>query len=254
MDGKKLKPIYRVIRGLVALFYPKIEIVGTENLPDGPCVVVANHAQMNGPITAELYFPGKRAIWCAAEMMEFKEVAHYAFTDFWSFKPRWVQPFYRLLSHLIAPISVIVFNNAHTIPVHRDARIMSTFRETIAALEDGASVIIFPERNAKHNHVVYDFQEGFVDVARLYRHKTGRDLCFVPAYITPKLRKMVIGAPVRCDPANKLDAERRRVCDRLMDDITRLAVELPPHTIVPYRNIPRREYPSNRPQNGERSA
>ena len=36
--------------------------------------------------------------------------------------------------------------------------------------------------------------------------------------------------------------------------ITCLAVELPPHTIVPYRNIPRREYPSNRPQNGERSA
>lgn len=251
MEKKRISLSYRFIRGMVWLFYPKIEIEGLENLPEEPCIIVSNHAQMNGPITAELYIPGKRRIWCAAEMMRLKEVPGYAFTDFWSFKPRWTHPFYRLLSYIIAPIAVIVFNNAQTIPVYRDTRVMSTFRETVAALEDGANVIIFPERNQKHNHILYDFQEGFVDVARLYRHKAKREISFVPAYLAPELRKMVIGKPIPFDPANSIDAERRRICDRLMDDITGIATALPPHTVIPYRNIPKREYPRNTQSNGE---
>ena len=57
---------YRMIRWFVWLFYPKIKVEGLEHLPETPCVVVANHAKMNGPIACELYFPGNRAIWCDA--------------------------------------------------------------------------------------------------------------------------------------------------------------------------------------------
>ena len=42
-------------------------------------------------------------------------------------------------------------------------------------------------------------------------------------------------------------SERQRICEAMMAEITRLAEELPPHTVVPYRNIPRREYPTNQP-------
>ena len=45
-------------------------------------------------------------------MMHRDEVAAYAYRDFWSGKPRAVRWFYKLLSHLIVPLSVCVFNNA----------------------------------------------------------------------------------------------------------------------------------------------
>lgn len=245
MDEKKISPTFKVVKGLLRLFYPRIGIDGTENLPDEPAIIVANHAQLHGPICSELYFPGKKYTWCAAEMMKLKEVPEYAFQDFWSQKPKRSQWYYRLASYAIAPLSALIFNNADTIGVYRDARIISTFRATLAGLQEGANIIIFPERDSRHNHIVYDFQEGFVDVARLYYRKTGKAVSFVPMYIAPRMRKMVLGEPVRFCADNPIEQERRRICDSMMAGITELACALPEHKVVPYRNISKRQYPKN---------
>jgi len=240
--------LYPTIKWLVKVFYRKIETVGAENLPDEPVIVVGNHTQMNGPIACELYFPGKHYIWCAGQMMQLKEVPAYAFEDFWSRKPRHTHWYYKILSHLIAPLSVCVFNGANTIGVYHDARILSTFRETISRLQEGANVVIFPEHDVKRNHIVYDFQDRFIDIAKLYHKKTGKELSFVPLYIAPNLGKMYVGKPTRFCSEAPLDEERRRICDYLMDEITSIACDLPLHTVVPYRNIPKKDYPTNIPK------
>ena len=49
-------------------------------------------------------------------------------------------------------------------------------------------------------------------------------------------------------PAGEPGGElRARICAGLMDRITAMAAALPPHTVVPYRNIPKRDYPKNTP-------
>ncbi|MBQ9458381.1 MAG: hypothetical protein IJU66_00425 [Oscillospiraceae bacterium] len=245
MDGKKVSPVYRFIKWLVWLFYPRMNVVGGENLPDGPCIIVGNHTQMNGPIACELYCPGKHYTWTAGEMMHWKEVQPYAFRDFWSQKPKAVQWWFKLLSYLIVPLSVCVFNNAQCIGVYHDTRIMSTFKETLDKLQHGAYVVIFPEHDVPHNHIVCDFQDRFIDVARMYHKKAGAELPFVPLYVAPALKGLYFGKPIHFDSAAPLDAERRRVCDALMDEITALACSLPEHRVVPYRNIPKRCYPKN---------
>lgn len=237
---------YRLVYGLVRLFYPKMQVYGTENLPDEPCIIVGNHTQMNGPIACQMYFPGKRKIWCAGQMMHRKEVPAYAFQDFWSQKPRWTHPFYKLLSHLIAPLSECIFNQADTIPVYRDTRIVSTFKQTVRELSQGESIVIFPEHDAPHNHIVYDFQSRFIDIARLYYKKTGKELCFVPMYIAPALKEMYIGQPTCFRSEAPMEEERERICTYLMDSLTETAEALPLHRVVPYRNIPKKQYPMNR--------
>ncbi len=239
---------YRVIRGLVWVFYPKIKVKGLENLPDEPCLVVANHTQMNGPISCELYFPGDRSIWCAGQMMHLKDVPAYAYQDFWSGKPKAVRWFYKLLSYLIAPLSVCIFNNAHTIAVYRDTRIISTFRKTVQSLEAGANVVVFPECAIPHNNIVNTFQDKFIDVARLYYKRTGKALQFVPMYIAPSLKTMYLGKPLVFSPDAPIEQERLRIRDALMADITDIAVHLPPHTVVPYSNVPKKQYPKNTPE------
>ncbi len=243
--AKKWKPLYRFIRWCVRLFYPKIEVVGVENLPQEPCIVVGNHSQMHGPIVGELYFPGNRAIWCAGEMLHLKEVPAYAFRDFWSQKPKWTHWFYKALSYVIAPFSVCIFNNAATIGVYRDTRILTTFKNTVSALCDGKNVVIFPEKDEKYNHIVYEFQDRFVDVAQLYYKKTGKCLSFVPLYIAPKRKAMYLGQPVAYAPENGKEAERQRICAEMKARITDLAVSLPKHRVVPYRNIRKKDYPTN---------
>ena len=109
--------LYRLIYRVIRMFSPKYKLSGTENLPPEPCIIVGNHCQMYGPIAAEMYMPRAHYIWCIGEMMNRKEVPAYAFQDFWSMKPRRIRWFYRLLSHLIAPLAEYIFTHAHTIPV-----------------------------------------------------------------------------------------------------------------------------------------
>ncbi|MBQ7713513.1 MAG: TVP38/TMEM64 family protein [Oscillospiraceae bacterium] len=247
-EARRVSPFFRFLKGLARLLYPKYAVVGAEHLPDGACVVVGNHAKTNGPVACELYFPGERYIWCAGEMMHKGEVADYAFRDFWGRKPRAVRWFYRLLSHLVVPLALCVFRNAGVIGVYHDNRVIRTFRESVEKLRLGARIIIFPEHDAPHNHVVCDFQDRFIDLARLYYKKTGAALPFVPLYVAPRLKALYLGEPIWFDPDAPLEQERRRVCDALMDAVTGIAVSLPPHTVVPYPNVPKRDYPTNVPK------
>ncbi len=238
--------LYRLIRFCVWLVYPKMKVFGAENLPDEPCIVVGNHAKTNGPISAELYFPVERYTWCSGEMMHLREVPDYAFRDFWSRKPKSVRWLYRIASYLIAPLSVCVFNNANCIGVYHDLRVMGTFKETVRKLQTGASIVIFPEHDVPHNNIVCEFRDRFIDVARMYHKRTGREICFVPLYVAPGLRSLHLGKPVRFDASAPIDRERRRICEAMMDGVTELARALPEHTVVPYPNVAKKQYPRNK--------
>jgi len=246
MMEKKTTISFKIIKTLVRFLYGKMEVVGLENLPERNAIIVGNHCQMNGPIAGELFLPNHCYTWCAGQMMKLKEVPGYAFDDFWSQKSKWTQPFYKILSYIIAPLCVCIFNNARTIAVYRDMRIMSTFKNTIRMLQKGANILIFPEKDEKNNNILYKFQENFIDIAKLYYKKTGTALTFVPMYIAPKLKKMYIGKGVVFNGENNIKDERRRISKYLTDEITDIARNLPLHTVVPYRNIPKKYYLTNK--------
>lgn len=247
MDEKKISLFYRFIRALVKLFSPKYEITGLENIPEEGCVIVGNHSQMYGPIAMELYAPKPHYIWCAGEMMHREEVADYAFRDFWSEKPERVRWFFWIISRIIPPLSVCIFNNAHTIGVYHDMRVLETFRESVELVGRGAKVVIFPETLTKHNNILYEFTDKFIDLARIYYKKEGKNLMFVPMYLAPKLKKIIYGEPVLYDPTAKAKEERIRINNELMDRITSLALSLPEHKVVPYKNMPKKKYPKSLP-------
>lgn len=244
---KQTKP-FRFYRYLLRLVYIKMTVEGIENLPDEPAIIVGNHSQMHGPIACELYLDDNFCTWCAGQMMKLKEVPAYAYSDFWSQKPKSVRWLFKIASYIIAPLAAYLLTHARTIPVYRDNRYLSTCRKTIEKLKEGTSVIIFPEHDKKHNNIVYDFQDGFIDIARLYYKKTGKELSFVPLYIAPNLKKMYFGKPVRFSSNAPIEDERRRICDYLMKEISDIAYRLPLHTVVPYRNIRKKDYPTNVPK------
>lgn len=247
MNKQRKKPwLFRAIRYVISVLYPRMEVVGLDKLSDEPCIIVGNHAQLHGPIACELYLAEDCFIWCAAPMMKLKEVPAYAYKDFWSQKPKALRPFFKVLSYIIAPLSVLIFNNARTVAVYRDNRVLSTFKESVSKLKDGKRIVIFPEHDKAHNRILCDFQEGFVDLAALYYRRTGKELAFVPLYIAPDLKKMYLGDPIPFSGETPIAQERRRICDGMMKAITDMAEGLPEHTVIPYLNIPKRLYPKNR--------
>ncbi len=250
MKDTKISPLFKLIKRLVKAVYPEITVEGTENMPQEAAVYVGNHSQLHGPICCELYFPCQRYTWCAHQMMKLREVPSYAYEDFWSGKMKLLRPFYKVLSYLIAPLSVLVFNNANTIEVYNDKRIISTLKKTFSKLKEGNSVVIFPEYRKEYNNIINDFQTGYIDVARLYYRKTGKALKFVPLYIAPNLRKMYMGNAVTFSPDAPIENERDRITAHLMKEITDMARKLPEHTVIPYKNIPKKEYKTNYEKTG----
>lgn len=246
MNRRKDYLLFRFLRSAVKFFYPSMKVEGLVNLPEKEAIIVANHSKMNGPVCGELYMPENCYTWCAGQMMNLKEVPEYAFCDFWSQKPSYLRPFYKLLSYIIAPLSVCVFNNARTVGVYHDIRALSTFRTSVNMLSEGKNMLIFPEKNEVHNNIVCKFQEKFVDTAKLYYNRCGREISFVPMYISPRLKKMYIGKPIVFDSSNDINDERARICSALSEAITEMAVNLPKHTVIPYPNIPKKRYLTNK--------
>ena len=240
------KIVFLVIRALVKLFYPTIKIEGSENIPEKDAVLVGNHCLMNGPITAELYFPDNCYTWCAGQMMNLKEVPAYAYEDFWSYKSVFLRPFYKLLSYIIAPFSVSIFTNARTVGVYHDMRILSTFRNSVSMLKEGKNMVIFPEKAEVCNNILYKFQDRFVDLAKLYYKSSGKTLTFVPVYIAPKLKSAFVGKGIEFNPVAEIGEERERICKYLSDEITCIARELPLHTVVPYKNLQKKRFLTNK--------
>lgn len=245
MKEKKVSFAYKILRFFVRAVYKKVDFEGTQNVPAEPSIIVGNHTQTNGPIIFELYSPVDTYTWCAGDMMKLRDVPAYAYKDFWSQKSAVLKPIFKIVSYLIAPIAVCVFNNARTIGVYRDKRILHTFKDTVNRLNEGNHVVIFPEKDEHYNNILYEFQEGFVDVARLYFKRTGKEIDFVPVYIAPNLKKAVFGNPIRFNSGNDIENERKRICDYLKTEITNLAAALPRHKVVPYRNIKKKDYPYN---------
>ena len=231
---------------IVKFFYGPHAVEGLENLPDEPCFIISNHAQIHGPMISQLFMPKNTRTWCAAETLQFKTARPYAFEDFWSGKPKHLHWLYKGLSYLAAPLLVYLHTNGRTIGVYHDHRVMSTFRDTLQYMQEGNHIIIFPEKAEPNNRILCHFQEGFVDAARLLYRRTGRRAAFVPMYIAPSLKKIVLGAPVYYNEETQPEDERHRICHELTEAITALALTLPPHIVTPYMNVSKKDYPMSK--------
>ena len=241
IDIRKKPGFFKFLRFSISIFFKRRKFIGIEYLPQDASIIVSNHSQLYGSLTSEMYFPTRKYTWCISNVME-KEVAQkYIYTDFWSKKSVITRPFFKLLSYIVVPLSVYIFNHADTIPVYKDARILKTYKITMEALEDNANIVIFPESSEEYNDIINNFQDKFIDVARLYYKKTGKELSFVPMYNAVRLKKVVFGKPIKYDPNIPMDIQRDNICEYLKKEITMLAKELPRHKVVPYANIKRRK-------------
>ena len=244
MDKNKKKSwFYRFAVVIIRIFYRKRKFQGLENIPNEHVIIIGNHAQIHGPLTSQLFFRDYKYIWCIGQMTKMKEVPEYAYKDFWIYKPKYIRWYYKILSYLIAPICSYALSRSDVIPVYKDNRIRKTISMTIEKLNDGAKVIIFPEKHTLYNEIINEFQTGFVDIAKLYYRKYNVEISFVPMYNAAELKTIVFGKPIKYDSALDIETQRESVCDYLKEEITRIAKELPRHKVIPYGNISKKDYP-----------
>ncbi len=240
------KTVYKIFELSARIRYRRTKIVNSEAMQEKNTIIIANHAQLNGPIMSHLFLPENYYIWANGQMFEMAEVPSYAMDDFFPYKRGWSRPFYKIASYLLAPLMPCIMENSRTVPVYHDARMASTVKRTIRLLAKGNNIVIFPEKHEKRNSIINMFRDQFVDIARLYYRRTGELIRFQPMYIAPTLNCCYMGDPICYNPNSDIESERCRISEYLAGEITKIGRSLPEHTVVPFDNISRKEYISNK--------
>lgn len=168
-------------------------------LPGRPGLFLGNHAGEVGPIQAVLSMPVRFYPWLAAEMADPQRAPKYLYDDF-------TRPVLHLglragmaLSRVITAITVRLFRNIGAIPVDRlRGQYLDAFRASLARLEAGGYVLIFPEdpdTPPDPRTGMRAFMFGNLYLAHLYRRATGQDLPVYPLAIIPRAHRVVLGEP-----------------------------------------------------------
>ena len=234
VDEMKKPLIYKILLPFALFRYRKMRIVYDDPSDMRPGVFVANHARIDGPAATTLHFDRPYMDWIIHNALDKSSAPSYLFHDVFIGKSRKMQWFYRLLSRLLAPLLVSLLRHEPGIPVYHDARSRDTFRQSVSALEEGKSLLIFAESPKPFSPYVNALQDGFLLLGPQYYKKTQEALSFYPMYVCRKRRLIRVGKPIAYRPNLPLSQQRQILIDHLQSEITRLGETCPPHKPISF--------------------
>lgn len=196
---------------------------------DYPSVFVCNHGFLYGPIVAALFLPTYFRPWIHDRMLR-EDLARREI----SMSFPWVKKVFgkKLGDRLIAVaarLTVRLLLSFRPIAVVRGAtrEAMTTFDESLAALEEGDNLMIFAEKpkrlNTGDNPDLRNLYTGFAHIGKLYHDATGRRLLFYPVYSNQKRRTISIGQPVEYDASLEPREAKQAVAETLQRSMEALA-------------------------------
>lgn len=203
---KKKQPFFSFVKIFLRPFYkrPKVVYCG-EKIRDGS-IIVANHCSMKGPVIYEMYLPAFHAKWGAGEMLgNFKSRFRYLRDVYFMQKSGYKRPAASFLAFFDALFSIYFYRGMKFLPTWRDARFAKTVINSVDVLQDGTSVLIFPENSEEgYKEVLTEFFPGFVILAEKYFKKTQTDVPIYPVYYSDRANLMIIGEPTGiCEYLNR---------------------------------------------------
>lgn len=204
------------------LYRSKIESQ-IENLPD-KAIIVSIHAAKKGPIAIATSYPKFSAMWGHHGMLgNYRERFSYLRNVLYIQKMHKNKFVATIKALYEAVFSIFIYKGMKIIGTYTDMRLLSTVRNSMGVLDEGASVIIYPEDSSEgYFDEIRSAFPGFVMLAETYYNKKGEDVPVIPAYIATKKKRLVIGEPKYVHELQKSGLSRQEVADVFKEEINEL--------------------------------
>ena len=195
--------------------------------PQGPCVFICSHHNLHGPITSLTWLPFPVHPWVLNVFFDRescrKQYAEYTFSKRFGMKP-WLA---NLCADVTSGAVSAIVRSTGAIPVWRgSSRLPETFRESMEALKNGESLLIFPDvAYSGENEGIGEIYEGFLLLGRMYGRETNQSLAFIPLHLDYEKKRILEGAPVLYDPTQPPKEERKRAAAALTGEINAMAAQ-----------------------------
>lgn len=215
---------YKLFRHIVF----RIRTRGRAHLGTGPQILVSNHVGSFGPISVMTSVDAQIRPWVAAPVTELASATDRIRREFVEGELHLKPPLSLWVARIVGRICVALMRDIGAIPVYEHGReLKRTMELTLAQMEQGRSVLVFPE-NTGHpvNEVLCDFRTGFIHLAREYTRRTRRPIAFLPVAVHPRSQVIRIGPPIPFDARAPFAAEKQRLKRELERCIYRLYREI----------------------------
>lgn len=206
--------LFNVLSRVAYPFLPVKKAEFAEPIGDEPVIFLANHMGAVGPMYMAATFPLRSnvAIWCNEGMMDEKLTVDYVRHDWWWKPESKLAPLYSAtIPYIARAIVPKVLRSAPTIPVYRDARVMTTMRQSLKALREGKHIVIFPELPDGFDSHAEHLQMGWLNLVTMYERATGKDIRMIPIHIDQESRVFRVQKGIVADPDIPLSEQAERI-------------------------------------------
>ncbi len=218
-DGYKdiRKPWFRFIKKIMRLFIKESEFIylDGEKIKE-PTIILSNHVGTAAPLAWELYGKLPFRFWGANEMNS-GLIALYKYQTrvFYHEKKHWNLHLARLFCLIASPLTVMFYKGINLISTFKDMRFKKTVSESIDTLNQGKSIIIFPEISDKgYLDVLEGFHPGFTMLGSIILKK-GQDFPITVAYFKKSEKKYIVDKPVMLSALYAECSSRDEIANRL---------------------------------------
>ena len=212
----KRKLYFRILKKLMTGRYKEPRFIYLGEPFDNGALILSNHEGTDSPMSLEIYCDKPIRMWGAAEMNSgVVSLYKYQTKVYYHEKKHWNIYLARIFCLLASPLTNLFYSGFDLISTYRDARVIKTVRESIAALKSGDNIVIFPEDSTNgYLPELEGFHEGFVLLGEVAL-KQGLDLPIYVSYFCKSDCTYIFDAPVKFSELSEKYGSRAEIAKYL---------------------------------------
>ena len=223
---KKGKWWFRLLKRLMTMRYKAPQFIFLEGKEfENGSLILSNHEGTDAPMSLEMYLNKPLRMWGAHEMNSgLIKMYKYQTRVYYHEKKHWNLHLARLFCLIASPLTNLFYKGLNLISTYRDARFIKTMRESLEAVKNGESVVIYPEDSAKgYLAQLEGFFAGFAVFAE-HALKKGVDIPIVVSYFRKSEKVFVFDKPQKYSEHIAEYGNKEKVIEYLLNRCNELGV------------------------------
>lgn len=218
---------YKFIRGLLRLSSQRTTVQTFPKSVTGPVVYVSHHRNMYGPVTVLKWHPEFVRTWIFSAFMDYQTCYDHYLAYTLTERLGLSRGLAKIVAAPLALFMATLTKSARGIPVYRQSRqVIQTMRESVAALENGTSLLIFPDVDySDDSATVKEIYDGFLYVEKYYYRKMKKHVPFVPIVATKDTNELRVGEPIYFSGEGSFMKQRKAVAAEIQHALNALSEE-----------------------------
>ncbi len=217
-DIQNRKKWFSRLKNFLKIFIKKPRYVYLGQKIDQPSLILSNHVGASGPLNIELHLDTPLRLWGTYEMNgNLKSVYKYLSYTYFHQKKHWNLFLAKVVCLVAAPLLNLFYKGLRLVPSYPDGRLRTTLKLGLDVLQQGESLVIFPEDSSKgYFSTLTKFHQGFVLFAE-YCYKQGIDVPIYVTYFRKKEKIFVVDKPILYSQLLAQDKSREQIAQMFLD-------------------------------------